>query len=84
MMNFNKITSSALLLLVSIVSFAQQQERPDRFPSNTDDSGDLTGRFATPGGNQVPVDQYAYILIGFAVLFIAYVVYTRKFQAKNA
>lgn len=83
MMNFNKITSSALLLLVSIVSFAQQQ-RPDRFPSNTEDSGDAAGRFATPGGNQVPVDQYVYILIGFAILFIAYIGYTRKFQAKNA
>lgn len=86
MIKMNKLTYTALLLLNAVVAFAQQAQRevrPDRFPSESSNGGP-EDNFATPGGNTVPVDQYAYILIGVAILFIAYFVYTRRMQMKNA
>lgn len=81
MNKLNKLTTSLLLLFVSVMTFAQETrpERADRFPSNNPTPED---NFATPGGNVVPIDDYAFLLIGIAVMIIAYVMYRRSQLSK--
>ena len=77
----NKLTNSLLLLLVSVITFAQETrpERADRFPTN---EGNPEDNFATPGGN-TPIDDYTFLLIGIAVFLIAFVMY-RRAQLRKA
>ena len=87
----NKITTTTILLLSSVVAFAQR-ERPTReiednvsVDPRSFDSSDSEVMFATPGGNNptVPIDNYQFLLLGLAVLLIAYFVY-RSRQAQQA
>lgn len=75
----NKLFNTLLLTLFSVITFAQQ-ERPGRFPVG--DGPEEHGP-AGPGGSGVPIDDYTFILMGVAVLFIAYIAY-RKMNVKKA
>lgn len=75
----NKILNALLLTMLSVISFAQQ-ERPGRFPEGDGPEDNM----AIPGGGGVaPIDDYTFILMGVAVLFIAYVAY-RRMNVKKA
>lgn len=73
----NKLFNTLLLTLFSVITFAQR-ERPGRFPE-----GGPEDHSFTPGGGPAPIDEYTFILMGIAVLFIAYVAY-RKMNVKKA
>lgn len=75
----NKLFNTLLLTLVSVITFAQKA-RPGRFP----EGGDPEDHAWTTGGDgAAPIDEYAFILMGVAVLFIAYVAY-RRMNVKKA
>lgn len=69
----SKIYASVLTLLFSVITFAQERVRPDRFDEPEEDLL----------GFNVPVDQYTMVLIGAAVAMIAFYAY-RRMQIKNA
>ncbi len=66
-------------LLLSVVLFAQESDRtrPERFNSPDPNRSDLT-----PGG--APIDNYIYLLLGLAVLFIVYFTLKSRNSAKKA
>lgn len=75
----NKLINTLLLTLISVITFAQK-ERPGRFP---DGGGEPEDHAFTLGGTGVPIDEYTFILMGIALLFIAYIAY-RKMNVKKA
>ena len=86
----NKLTYSTILLLSSILAFAQR-ERPSREleqQASNDQFGAYNGGYetladGTGGQPTVPIDNYQFLLLGLAVLLIAYFVY-RSRQAQQA
>lgn len=86
----NKLTYSTILLISSIMAFAQR-ERPSRDleqQGTFDQSGPIVGGYetldnSTGGQPTVPIDNYQFLLLGLAVLLIAYFVY-RSRQAQQA
>ena len=92
MIKMNKLINALLLLMLPVITFAQQQQRParasraaaaDQFDGPTHGGGFNEPQFATPGGNTpVPIDDYTLFLIGVALLIIAYVVYRRNQLSK--
>ena len=84
----NKLTYTFVLTLVSVMSIAQEgaarAERGGRFPSNSDNFGNPEVMTPPAEGSQIaPIDDYTFLLIGMALLIIAYVVYQRS-QLKKA
>ena len=82
-----KIALSSLLFTSSVIAFAQRTERQtSRYEPNSD-AGTFAlqpasvGGDATPGGGStVPIDNYEFLLLGIAVLMIAYFIYKRRSQ----
>lgn len=74
----NKLFNTLLLTLFSVITFAQR-ERPGRFPEGGGPEEHAAGNPSGPA----PIDDYTFILMGVAVLFIAYVAY-RKMNVKKA
>ena len=79
----NKLKITSILMLSSFIAFAQSgRERQGRFDSEPGsgnfrhgieplDSGETGGEF-------VPIDDYQFLLLGLAVLLIAYFVYRSR------
>ena len=77
----NKLKITSILMLSSFIAFAQSgRERQGRFDSQPEiEPLNAPGQ----GGEYVPIDNYQFLLIGLAVLLIAYFVY-RSRQAQKA
>lgn len=77
----NKLFNTLLLTLFSVIAFAQQ-ERPGRFPGGDgpEEHGPAVGGSGT---SPAPIDEYTLILMGVAVLFIAFIAY-RRMKVKKA
>lgn len=86
---FNKTLNALVLMFVSVLAFAQEA-RPGRLldPSDVNDtairpSGPEHEPTGTVPGHGAPIDDYQFLLIGVAVLLIAYFIYKRR-QALQA
>ena len=81
----NKLILSTLLVVSPLIAFAQNQlTRPTResegqfnsqsgFPGGAEENA-----AASAGGPGVPIDNYQFLLLGIAVLLIAYFIYRRR------
>ncbi len=85
----NKLILSTLLVVSPLIAFAQNQRtRPTResegqFDNQSGFPGGPEENALNPGGPGVPIDNYQFLLLGIAVLLIAYFVY-RSRQAQQA
>ncbi|MDO5655166.1 MAG: hypothetical protein Q4G27_03395 [Flavobacteriaceae bacterium] len=84
----NKLTNTLLFTLISVMSFAQEA-RPERaaaregsFETPAYGGGGMEALAVNDapghGGEFAPIDDYSFLLIGIAVLMIAYVIYRRN------
>ena len=78
----NKLKITSILMLSSFIAFAQSGgERPGRFdsPRGSGNFREIEPLSTDPGTGQiVPIDDYQFLLLGLAVLLIAYFVYRSR------